>query len=263
MSFDYQTIRIDLHERIAVLTFNRPDKLNAMNAQMFGEIEAFLDRLVSGDPAIDALILTGEGRAFVAGADIGPYETMTLSEFTTFQRMGRRMMEKLERLACPVIAAVNGYAFGGGFEIALACDVIIAAEAAKFGLPEAKLGLLPGGGGSQRLPRLVGPYVAKRMICAAETIDARRAYELNLATQVTPNGEVVEAALALAQKMTTECGPLAVRMAKRMISEGLEASLPTALSMEMDSTALLFATDDKTEGISAFVEKRKPAFKGQ
>jgi enoyl-CoA hydratase len=188
---------------------------------------------------------------------------MTLSEFTAFQRLGRRVMEKLERLPCPVIAAVNGYAFGGGFEIALACDIMIADETAKFGLPEAKLGLLPGGGGTQRLPRIVGPYVAKRMLCAAETIDARRAYELNLVTEVTPKGQVVDAALALAQTITARCAPLAVRMAKRLVDEGLQASLPTALSMEMDSTALLFVTADKTEGIAAFVEKRDPEFKGQ
>ena len=259
----YETLRIDARDGIVLLYFNRPEKLNAINGEMFGELEDFFDRIARGEQRADALILTGEGRAFVAGADIHPYQTMTLSEFTAFQRLGRRVMEKLERLPCPVIAAVNGYAFGGGFEIALACDIIIADETAKFALPEAKLGLLPGGGGTQRLPRIVGPYVAKRMLCAAETIDARRAYELNLVTEVTPKGQVVDAALALAQTITARCAPLAVRMAKRLVDEGLQASLPTALSMEMDSTALLFATADKTEGIAAFVEKRDPEFKGQ
>jgi enoyl-CoA hydratase/carnithine racemase len=188
---------------------------------------------------------------------------MTLAEFTQFQRTGRAVMEKLERLPVPVIAAVNGYAFGGGFEIALACDTIIASENAKLGLPEAKLGLLPGGGGTQRLARMVGPYVAKRMIMAGETIDARRAYELNIVTEIAPKGEALNAALALARAMRQDCAPLAVRMAKRLIDEGLEASLPTALSMEMDSTALLFVTNDKAEGIAAFLEKRTPNFKGQ
>jgi enoyl-CoA hydratase/carnithine racemase len=256
------TIRIEDHSGIAVLFFNRPDKLNAISPQMYVELQDYFGQIADGTIQIDALILTGEGRAFVAGADIGPYATMTLAEFTEFQRAGRAVMEKLERLPIPVIAAVNGYAFGGGFEIALACDIIIASESAKFGLPEAKLGLLPGGGGTQRLTRIVGPYVAKRLIMTAETIDAQRAYELNIVTEIAPKGEVLNSALSLARTMLQDCAPLAVRMAKRLIDEGAEASLPTALSMEMDSTALLFVTDDKTEGITAFIEKRTPNFTG-
>lgn len=259
----YETIRIENHDGILLLYFNRPDKLNAINEQMYQELDAFFDSLATREQRAKVLILTGEGRAFVAGADIGPYETMTLAAFRAFQRLGRRVMEKMERLDCPVIAAVNGYAFGGGFEIALAADIIVAAENAKFALPEAKLGLLPGGGGTQRLTRAVGPYVARRMICAAETIDARRAYELNIVTEVAPKGEVVAAALALARTINRDCAPLAVSMAKRLMREGMEASLPTALDMEMDSTALLFMTEDKDEGIQAFIEKRAPQFNGQ
>ena len=263
MTHNFQTIRIEDHGGITVLVFNRPDKLNAINPQMYTELGDFLNQLIKGMIKTDALILTGEGRAFVAGADIEPYATMTVAEFTRFQRTGRAVMATLERLPIPVIAAVNGYAFGGGFEIALACDTIIASENAKFGLPEAKLGLLPGGGGTQRLSRIVGPYVAKRLIMAAETIDAQRAYELNIVTEIAPKGKALNAALTLASTMCHDCAPLAVKMAKRLIDEGLEASLPTALSMEMDSTALLFVTDDKTEGIAAFTEKRTPNFKGQ
>jgi enoyl-CoA hydratase/carnithine racemase len=144
----------------------------------------------------------------------------------------------------------------------LACDVIVAAENAKFGLPEAKLGLLPGGGGTQRLSRLVGPYLTKRMIFSGEIIDARRAYELHIVTEVSATGEALNTALTLAEKILAN-GPLAVRMAKRVIDEGLEASLPTALSLEMDTTAHLFVTDDKREGIEAFVEKRPAHFTGQ
>jgi enoyl-CoA hydratase/carnithine racemase len=187
---------------------------------------------------------------------------MTLAEFSAFQRLGRSVMAQMEQLPLPIIAAVNGYALGGGFEIALACDVIIAAENAKFGLPEAKLALLPGGGGTQRLSRLVGPYIAKRMIFSGEMIDAARAYELRIASEVVVKGEAVNAAVALAEKIVAN-GPLAVRMAKRVIDEGLEASLPTALSLEMDSTAHLFVTDDKVEGIQAFVEKRPSHFNGR
>ncbi len=263
MTHDFETIRIEDHAGITVLVFNRPEKLNAINPQMYAELGDFLGRIADGTIPAGALVLTGEGRAFVAGADIEPYATMTLAEFTRFQRTGRAVMEQLERLPVPVIAAVNGYAFGGGFEIALACDTIIASENAKFALPEAKLGLLPGGGGTQRLARMVGPYLAKRLIMAGETIDARRAYELHIVTEVTPQGEALNAALALAGVMRQNCAPLAVRLAKRLIDEGLEASLPTALSLEMDSTALLFVTDDKTEGIAAFMEKRPPNFKGQ
>ncbi len=257
----YETIRIEQRGEIAILYFNRPDKLNALSRSMYEEFGAYLRSVESGEAAASVLILTGEGRAFVAGADIDDYTTMTLAQFSAFQRFGRPVMAQMEQLQRPIIAAVNGYALGGGFEIALACDVILAAENAKFGLPEAKLGLLPGGGGTQRLSRLVGAYVAKRMIFSGEIIDAQRAYGLNIATEIAPKGEVVNAAVALAEKILAN-GQLAVRMAKRVIDEGLEASLPTALSLEMDATAHLFVSDDKREGIAAFVEKRPPQFSG-
>ena len=258
----YETLRIEQRDRIAVLYFNRPDKLNALNRQVYVELGRYLESIESGEAIADVLVLTGEGRAFVAGADIDDYLTMTLAEFSAFQRLGYSVMSRMTRLARPVIAAVNGYALGGGFEIALACDVIVAAENAKFGLPEAKLALLPGGGGTQRLTRLVGPQVAKRLIFSGEMIDAQRAYDLRIVSEVAPKGEAVGAAVALAEKILAN-GPLAVRMAKRVIDEGLEASLPTALSLEMDATAHLFVSDDKREGIEAFVAKRPPRFTGK
>jgi enoyl-CoA hydratase len=258
----YETLRTEIEGKIALLTFNRPDKLNAINRTVFSELSDFLSRVESGEIDARVVIFTGEGRAFIAGADIDDYVMMSLADFSHFQRFGRGVLAQIERLRVPVIAAVNGYAYGGGFELALSCDVILASENARFALPEAKLALLPGGGGTQRLPRVVGPYVAKRMILSGESITAQRAYELNLVTEVTPPGEVVTAARALAEKMVA-CAPLAVSMGKRIIDEGLEASLPTALSMEMDSTAHLFVTDDKREGIAAFKEKRPPEFKGQ
>jgi enoyl-CoA hydratase len=258
----YDTLRLEQHDRIAVLYFNRPDKLNAINREVYGELGAYLRSVERGEAIADVLILTGEGRAFIAGADIDDYLTMSLSAFSAFQRLGRSVMQQMEQLQRPIIAAVNGYALGGGFEIALACDVIIAAENAKFGLPEAKLGLLPGGGGTQRLSRLVGPQIAKRLIFSGEMIDAQRAYQLHIASEIAPKGEVLRAALALAEQIVAN-GPLAVRMAKRIIDEGLEASLSTALSLEMDSTAHLFVTDDKREGIEAFTQKRVPRFTGK
>lgn len=258
----YETLRIAQHDRIAVLYFNRPDKLNAINRRVYEELGDYLHSVTRGEAIADVLILTGEGRAFVAGADIDQYLTMSLAEFSAFQHLGRSVMQQMEQLQRPIIAAVNGFALGGGFEIALACDVVIAAENAKFGLPEAKLGLLPGGGGTQRLSRLVGPHIAKRLIFSGEMIDARRAYELRIASEIAPKGEVLRAALALAEMITAN-GPLAVRMAKRVIDEGLEASLPSALSLEMDSTAHLFVTADGREGIAAFIEKRPPGFSGK
>jgi enoyl-CoA hydratase/carnithine racemase len=258
----YETIRIERRGDIAILYFNRPDKLNAINRTVYEEFGDYLRSVERGESAASVLILTGEGRAFVAGADIDDYLTMTLAQFSAFQRLGRSVMAQMEQIPRPIIAAVNGYALGGGFEVALACDVIIAAENAKFGLPEAKLGLLPGGGGTQRLSRLVGAQIAKRMIFSGETIDAQLAYELHIVSEVAAKGEAVNAAVALAEKILAN-GQLAVRMAKRVIDEGLEASLPTALSLEMDATAHLFVTDDKREGIQAFVEKRPPRFTGQ
>ena len=163
----YETIRIEQRGAIAILTFNRPDKLNAINGTVYKELSDYLHS-IEQDESVSVLILTGEGRAFVAGADIDDYLTMTLAQFSAFQRLGRSVMAQMEQLPRPIIAAVNGYALGGGFEIALACDVIVAAQNAKFGLPEAKLALLPGGGGTQRLTRLVGSYVAKRMIFSGE-----------------------------------------------------------------------------------------------
>ena len=198
----YDTIRIEQRGAIAILYFNRPDKLNAINGTVYHELGDYLRSVEQSDTSI--LIMTGEGRAFVAGADIDDYLTMTLAEFSAFQRLGRSVMAQMEQLPRPIIAAVNGYALGGGFEIALACDVIIAAENAKFGLPEAKLALLPGGGGTQRLSRLVGPYIAKRMIFSGESIDAARAYELKIASEVTSKGEAVNAAVALAEKILAE-----------------------------------------------------------
>jgi enoyl-CoA hydratase len=257
----YETIRIEERDEIAILYFNRPDKLNAINGVVYKELGDYL-RSIELDDTVSVLILTGEGRSFVAGADIDDYLTMTLAQFSAFQRLGRSVMMQMEQLSRPIIAAVNGYALGGGFEIALACDVIVAAENAKFGLPEAKLALLPGGGGTQRLSRIVGPYLSKRMIFSGESIDAARAYELNIVTEVAEKGEALSAAISLAEKILAN-GQLAIRMAKRVINEGLEASLPTALSLEMDATAHLFVSDDKREGIQAFVEKRPPHFSGR
>lgn len=258
---EYSTIRTETKDRVAILRFNRPEKLNPLSATTFREVSHYLDRTQDGQQEAEALVLTGEGRAFVAGADIDDYVDMGLAEYSAFQWLGRAMTDRIQAVSCPVIAAVNGYALGGGFEVALACDIIVASENATFGLPEAKLGLLPGGGGTQR-PRAVGPYVAKRLILSGETMDAVRAYQLGIVTEVVPQGQALAAALNLAQKILA-CGPRAVRMGKRLIGEGLESSLATGLSLEMDSTAHLFVTADKQEGIQAFQDRRPPRFSGR
>ena len=246
--------------RKAILTFTREDRLNALDAQTFRDLLVTLDQ-IEADREIGVLLLTGRGRAFVAGADITGYVDRTVLEYVEFQRLGRLVYDRLERLRQPVIAAVNGYALGGGFELVLVADLVVAAEHATFGLPEAKLGLLPGGGGTQRLPRLVGRNKAKELLMTADFITAAEAKELGIVNRVVPAEELLPAAHALADRILQRA-PLAVEMAKQLVNDGAEASLATAITREMGMTATLYATADAREGIAAFMEKRKPRFSG-
>jgi len=246
--------------RKAVLTFIREERLNALTAQTFRDLIAIAAEF-EADPSVEVVILTGRGRAFVAGADIEAYIDRTVLDYIEFQRLGRRMYEGFERLRQPVIAAVNGYALGGGFELVLVADLVVAAEGAKFGLPEAKLGLLPGGGGTQRLPRLIGRNKAKELLMTGDFITAAEAKELGIVNRVVPAHDVLATAHALADRIL-ERAPLAVRMAKQLVNDGLDASLATAISQEMGMTATLYATTDAREGIAAFIEKRPPVFRG-
>jgi enoyl-CoA hydratase len=246
--------------RKAILTFTREDRLNALDAQTFQELLTTLDT-IEGDREIGVLILTGRGRAFVAGADINGYIDRTVLEYVDFQRLGRLVYDRLERLRQPVIAAVNGYALGGGFELVLVADLVVAAETATFGLPEAKLGLLPGGGGTQRLPRLVGRNKAKELLMTADFITAMEARELGIVNRVVPAEKLLPAAYALADRILQRA-PLAVEMAKQLVNDGLQASLATAITQEMGMTATLYGTKDAREGIAAFIEKRPPRFTG-
>ena len=247
--------------RKAVLTFVRKERLNALSAQTFHDLIAVAAEF-EADQNVEVVILTGRGRAFVAGADIDGYLDRTLLEYVEFQRLGRRMYEAFERLRQPVIAAVNGYALGGGFELVLVADLVVAAEGARLGLPEAKLGLLPGGGGTQRLPRLVGRNKAKELLMTADWITAEEAKALGLVNRVVPAAELLPAAHALADRIL-ERAPLAVRMAKQLVNDGLDASLATAITQEMGMTATLYDTADAREGIAAFIEKRPPVFTGR
>lgn len=258
---EYQNIAYDVRDGVGILTISREHKLNALNTPTFQEIERCLTAMAADD-AVAAGVLTGAGRAFVAGADIGEYVDKSLADFIAFQKLGRVVLDHIEQHPKPIIAAVNGYALGGGFELALACDMIVASTNARFGLPEAKLALLPGGGGTQRLPRLIGRNRAKQLIMTGEPIDATEAHRLGIVNIVCPDGEAVTASLDLAATMQQR-GPLAVRLAKRIINDGLDACLPIALSYEQAATAALFATHDKDEGIAAFLEKRPPHFDGR
>lgn len=247
--------------RKAILTFTREDRLNALDAQTFRDLLATLES-IDDDPDIAILIVTGRGRAFVAGADINGYVDRTVLDYVNFQRLGRLVYDRIERLRQPVIAAVNGYALGGGFELVLVADLVVAAESATFGLPEAKLGLLPGGGGTQRLPRLVGRNKAKELLMTADFITAEETKALGIVNRVVPDEELMPATHALADRILKRA-PLAVEMAKQLVNDGLQASLPTAITQEMGMTATLYDSADAKEGIAAFIEKRPPAFSGR
>lgn len=246
---------------VAILTIDRQDKLNALNPQVTEEIGQALLEIESEGPR--AIIVTGAGeRAFVAGADISEMNSMTPLEAKRFTEIGHAAMALLDRSTVPTIAAVNGFALGGGCELALACDIRIAAENALFGFPEVGLGILPGMGGTQRLPRLIGPALAKELIFSARRIDAAEAKEIGLVNRVVGQGEALDAARELAAEISAN-GPVAVRHAKAAANKAFDVDLISGLEYEADQFALLFATEDAREGMGAFVEKRKPQFKGE
>ncbi len=243
-----------------IIRVNRERKLNAMNRAVLDAIMACLEQ-TAADPALQATIITGTGRAFIAGADIGEYWQRGQSVFVEYQRLGRLLLERIERHPKPVFAAVNGVALGGGFEIALACDLIVAAESAVFGLPEPRLGLVPGGGGTQRLTRTVGRYRAKEILLLGKQLSAQEAQVWGLVAAVAAQGTEVRVAQDLAERLA-RLAPLAVRAAKRLVNEGEDASLDVALSYEQQTLIALYGTADGQEGINAFMEKRAAAFTG-
>jgi enoyl-CoA hydratase/carnithine racemase len=246
---------------VAIIRLNREQKLNALNRGMLDAVTARLDE-VARDDAQRVAILTGTGRAFCAGADIGEYRQHGLGAFVEYQRLGRHLLERVEKHPKPVIAAVNGFALGGGFELALACDLIVAGAQAVFGLPEPALGLVPGGGGTQRLTRAVGRYRAKEILLSGRRLSAQEAQNWGLVSAVAPHGEDVRVARELAGKIVQQA-PLAVRALKRLVNEGADAALETALSYEQQTLIGLYATADGQEGIAAFMEKRPPSFTGR
>ncbi len=249
-------------EGAVALTFNRPAKLNALSSPMIEQLDAALDRL-AGDPAARAAVLRGAGdRAFVAGADIAEYQGNKAAQFIAYQQRSREVFGKLAQLPKPTVAAVRGYALGGGFEIALCCDIIICSADAQFGLPEGRLGLSPGGGGTQRLTRAIGKHAASDAMLAGWRLSGQRAYQLGLAAACVDAGEL-DAAVSQRVRALLKVAPLAQAAMKRLMREGCDAALPAALSLEQEELFRLYGTADGQEGIDAFLEKRDPQFKGE
>ncbi len=257
----YENLLFDVDDGVAVVTFNRPKVLNALNAATIAELGDAVAK-VEGDPAIRGLVLTGAGeKAFVAGADIAAMSAMTALEARRFAETAHAILARMEALPIVTVAAVNGFALGGGCEVAMACDLVYAGERAKFGQPEVNLGIIPGFGGTQRLTRRVGYGRALEMVLAADMVDAATAKESGLALEVLPAAELLGFAKAQARKISSK-GPLAVAVAKRLVREGADVDLRTANELERQAFAGIFATDDAREGMKAFVEKRAAAFKG-
>lgn len=245
----------------AIIRLNRENKLNALNRVIFDALAICLDD-IARDQTCSVAILTGTGRAFCAGADIGEYWKGDRNAFREFQSRGRQLHDQIEKNPKPIIAAVNGFAFGGGFELALVCDLIVASEGAQFGLPEPTLGLVPGGGGTQRLPRIVGQNRAKEILLTGRRLNALEAYEWGIVTAVTPAHDEIRKALELGEKISRQA-PLAIQALKRLVNEGVNAALETALSYEQQTLLSLYATEDGQEGINAFMEKRPAVFHGK
>jgi len=242
---------------IATLTVNRPTALNALNRNVLEEM-ARIVREVRHDGSVRVLIVTGAGdRAFVAGADIAAMAKMTATEGLEFVRLGHRVMESFEDLAIPVIAAVNGFALGGGLELALACDLIIASEKARFGQPEINLGLIPGFGGTQRLPHRIGHNKARELIMTGEMFDAKTALEWHLANQVVPPDQLMDTARKLAERIASKSA-FALRQAKAALRAAVTMEQDAGLRFEQEAFGVVFASADRVEGTSAFVEKRQP-----
>lgn len=258
----FENILLEKDGPVSVLTINRPQVLNALNAATLEEIDAALARLEKDDDT-RVLIITGAGeKAFVAGADIAFMQKLTPLEAKKFARLGQMVFSRIENLPKPVIAAINGFALGGGCELAMACDIRVASENARLGQPEVNLGLIPGFGGTQRLTRLVNPGWAKEILFTADMYDAAVAQRIGLVNHVVPAGELLGFCKNMAARIASR-GPVAVQLSKEAVNDGLEMDLEKSMVHEADLFAVVFATEDKDEGISSFLAKKKPAFKGK
>jgi len=247
---------------IAYVTVNRPEVLNALDSDTWGDLERAFEEALE-DPAVRGVILTGAGeKAFIAGADISELAEITAVEAQKSSHFGQSVLDLIENLGKPVIAAVNGFALGGGCETAMACTIRIASEKAKFGQPEVTLGLLPGGGGTQRLPRLVGKGRALQLILSGEIISAQEAYRIGLVNEVVPPAELIPRAEAILHRILANA-PIAIRLSLEAVNKGVETSQDEGLALEASFFGLCAGTEDKKEGTTAFLAKRAPQFKGR
>lgn len=261
MTRSYETILVERRDRIAIVTVNRPEKRNALNIQTRTEAAAVLDEL-SADDSVRVVILTGAGdKAFIAGADIAEFaERTAISQREVM--LQRSLFNAIDGFPKPIIAMINGYCLGGGCEVALACDIRIASEKASLGQPEINLGIIPGGGGTQRLTRLVGEGKAMEMILTGEIIDAHTALSVGLVNHVVPADQLETRTIGIANRIA-EKSPIALRLAKEAVRLASRSNLDEGLRREVDLFALCFSSEDKDEGVKAFLEKRKPEFKGK
>ncbi len=258
---NFANLLYENQDGIGLITMNRPKALNALNRETLEELNQLVDALAK-DPSVQVVILTGSGeKAFVAGADITQMQSMSAIEGRNFGKLGQAVFNKIENLPQPVIAAVNGFALGGGCELAMACDIRIASEKAKFGQPEVTLGITPGFGGTQRLPRLVGKGRAKQLLYTADTIDAQEAFRIGLVNEIASAESLMAAARAMALKIQLRA-PVAVQLCKAAVNEGMDTDLETGTAYEAEVFGLCFATNDQKEGMAAFAEKRKAQFAG-
>lgn len=258
----YKTLIYEKKDNIGVLTINRPDKLNALSNELTEELKQFLND-AERDAGLRVLVITGAGeKAFVAGADINELVVRDGIMGRDVSRFRQDLFARIENLPIPVIAAVNGYALGGGLELALACNIRIASEKAQFGAPEVKLGIIPGDGGTQRLPRLIGLGRAMELVLTGDFIDATEAYRIGLVNRVVPPEELMEDVMGLAKKIASR-PPLAIKYAKEAVNRSQEGDTASGYALESFLHALACTTEDKAEGVAAFLEKRKGDFKGK
>lgn len=255
---DWNYILLKKEGNIGILTLQREEALNALNTQLLKELNEAIDH-VNHDESIYVLIITGKGKAFVAGADISEMKDLSQLEAREFGSLGIDLFRKIELMEKPVIAMVNGFALGGGCELAMSCDIRIASEKALFGQPEVGLGITPGFSGTQRLPRIVGLAKAKELIFTANNIDANEALEIGLVNKVVGKDELLEKTMEMAVKIASN-GQLAVRYSKTAINRGIETDIETGISLEREYFGLCFATEDQNEGMTAFMDRRKPEF---
>jgi len=257
----YENILFEVQAGVGILTFNRPKALNALNPKTLEELAEAIERTAK-DRDIRVLLLTGAGdKAFVAGADITEFQKMNPLEALLFAERGQELFFQLEQLSIPVIAVVNGFALGGGCEIAMSCDFIYASENARFGQPEINLGIIPGFGGTQRLSRLVGRAKAKELCMTGEMLDAKQAKELGLVAKVFPADQLLVESLKVAKALAVK-GQVALRAIKQVVDRGYEVDLKSGCALEAQAFAVCFTSRDAGEGVAAFLEKRKPNFQG-